>query len=101
MLRDRFYSSNSASDVGSVFRLKHAINRTALKADFAHNVKATEDFLLVTLHAYVVAAVRKCMERTAEPLSLLQTSEKIVSEWVKIYLSDTRQSGEDINDMDF
>ena len=58
MLRDRFYSTNSATDVGSIFRLKHAINRSALKADFAHNVKTTEDFLSVMLHAYAVAAAK-------------------------------------------
>lgn len=73
----------------------------ALKADFAHNVKATEDFLLVVLHAYVVAAARTCMGNGAVPASVLHTSENIVSKWVKISLSDTEQSEEDITDMVF
>lgn len=85
--------------MGSIFRLKHAINRTALKADFAHNVKATEDFLLVVLHAYVVAAARACIENEAMPTSVSLTSEKIVSKYIKICLSDTEQSEEGITDM--
>lgn len=59
--------------------------------------------MLVTLHAYVVVAAKKCMEKATEPILLLQTSEKIVLEWVNIYLSDTTQSEspEDITDMVF
>lgn len=97
MIKDRFNSTNSASDLGSIFQLKHAINRIALKADFTYNVKATEDFLLVVLQSYVVAAAKTCMGNGAV-LTVLQISEKILSKWVKICLSDTELS-EDNPDM--
>jgi len=86
----RFYSSSSVRDVGSLFRLKHAINRTNVKADFVHNVKATEDFLLVVLCAYVITAAKNIMEDSASSCtSVLDMAHQIVSRYVTINLGDT------------
>lgn len=58
--------------MGSIFQLNLLINCTALKADYTHIFKATEDFSLVVLHAYVVAAAKTCMVNETVPTSVLQ-----------------------------
>ena len=58
----RFYSSKSVGVKGCLYQLKVLINLTAVKSLPSKNVKPTEDFLLLILHCYIVAAAEQCQE---------------------------------------
>ena len=45
-----------------MYQLKVLINRTAVRSVPSKNMKPTEDFLLLILHTYVIAAVEKCQQ---------------------------------------
>ena len=46
------------NDKGTLYQLKHLVHRTAVGSDPKHKTKASEDFLLVVMHALIVAAAR-------------------------------------------
>ena len=61
-------------------------------------MKATEDFLLVVLYAYVVAAAKSWMSSHGDyTISVLEIAQKVVTNWVKINLNDTNT--DDMTDM--
>ena len=61
-------------------------------------MKATEDFLLVVLYAYVVAAAKSWMSSHGDSTtSVLEIAQKVVTNWVKINLNDTNT--DDMTDM--
>ena len=101
VFHDRFYSSSSVRDVGSLFRLKHSINRTNVKSDFVHNVKATEDFLSVVLYAYVIAATKTCKGVDDNSASVLDVANQIVSKWIVINLDDAAEDVTNSVDMTY
>lgn len=49
-------------DKGTLYQLKNVINRTSVPNDPADNMRAAEDFLLVILHAHVIAACERVLE---------------------------------------
>ena len=53
----RLYSSKSAMDKGTMYQLKNLVNRF-VPSDPSDNVKASEDFFLLLIHAHVLAAAR-------------------------------------------
>ena len=54
------FSKKSALEKGTMYQLKNLINRTAVPTE---NLKAAEDFLLVVLHAHIVAASKAVVSR--------------------------------------
>ena len=52
----RLYNSTTATDKGSLYQLKNLINQTSVPSDPQNNMNAAEDFLLLVLHAHIVAA---------------------------------------------
>ena len=68
---------------GTLFQLKVLINRTAVKSIPSQNMKATEDFLLLILHAYVIVAAEQCKRDVDTCISL---SKRIIKKFVKISL---------------
>ena len=60
----RLYSTSSSVDRGMMFQLKNWINRTSVPSDPQNNMTAAEDFMLLLLHAHVVAAASTMMLRT-------------------------------------
>ena len=79
----RFFSSKSAVDKGTLFQLKNLLNRTAVPADPGDNMKASDDFLLVVLHGYVIAAAKTLLSgETAKDVSSL--AKNIVDSYVRI-----------------
>ena len=51
------YNSTTATDKGSLYQLKNLNNQTSVPSDPQNNMNAAEDFLLLILHAHIVAAV--------------------------------------------
>ena len=89
MIWERFYSAESVAEKGTLYQLKVLLNRTAVKALPSKNVKPTEDFLLLILHCYVVAAAEQCQDDSDTCQSL---SEKIVEHFARIHLLDDQKS---------
>ena len=52
----RFFSKSSLMDKGTLYQLKNTTNHTAVPNNPSDNMKATEDFLLVVVHAHIAAA---------------------------------------------
>ena len=71
------------SEKGTLYQLKNLLNRSAVPADPADNMKAAEDFLLVVLHSHIVAAAKVVLSdfETTDVWSLSQT---IVDRFVKL-----------------
>ena len=90
---NRFYSAKSVADKGTLYQLKVLINRTAVKSVPSKNMKPTEDFLMLILHSYVIAAAEQCRE-SLDTCKLL--SQRVVKRFVKIYLSPEQESEESL-----
>ena len=82
---------------GTLFQLKVLINRTAVRSMPSKNMKASEDFLMLILHAYTIIAAEQCQTETDTCLSL---AKRVVNKFVKISLSGEQQSKQP-NDMLF
>ena len=70
------------SDKGTLRQLKHLIHRRSVKCDPKHQTKASEDFLLVVLHAYIVAGARVC-----QITNCLQCLKAIITKFVNVHFS--------------
>ena len=83
----RLYTSKSSRDKGTLYQIRNLIHRTAIKNDPSKNMKATEDFLMVVLHGYIVAGATKLIndEPTAVS-SCCEIAKSLVSRWIKISL---------------
>ena len=82
------------NDKGTLYQLKHLVHRTAVGSDPKHKTKASEDFLLVVMHALIVAAARS-MPQTYE--NCLTCAKAIVAKLIKVRIpssSDVEQNGE-------
>ena len=67
VLQNRFYSTTSPNDKGTLFHLKQVINRTSFGKLPKHNMKAAEDFLEVVLRPHVVSAAKQVMKTLNTP----------------------------------
>ena len=52
----RLFSCKSSNEKGTLYQLKNVINRKSVPLDPQTNMNAAEDFLLLVLHAHIVAA---------------------------------------------
>ena len=55
---DRLFSTKSVSESGTLYQIRNLLHRTAVPIDPGKNMKAAEDFLLLVLHAHIVAAAK-------------------------------------------
>lgn len=62
-----------------MFQLRNLINRSAVPTNPEKNMKASEDFLLLLIHAHVAAAAKKLSEYEIESASLDWVAKSIVN----------------------
>ena len=58
------YNTRSANELGTMYQLRNRINRTSVTKYPEKNVKATEDFLALMVHAHVIAAAKAIKVQT-------------------------------------
>ena len=80
-----------SSDWGTLDQLKHAIHCTSVNNDPEHNMKAIEDFLLVTLFTHVTAAAKECIQSNSTGSDCNEIAEMLVSRYVKINLPSDKE----------
>jgi L1 cell adhesion molecule like protein len=80
----RLFSKGSAQDKGTLLQLKNVLHRTSVPNDPEANMQAAEDFLDVTLDAYVVAAAESLLVEADNNMSLQEIAERIVHTYVKV-----------------
>ena len=91
VLQNRFYSTASPNDKGTLFHLKQVINRTSFGKIPKNNMKAAEDYLEVTLCAHVVTAAKQMM-KTLNVLDCKAVAKAVVEKFVKICLPSTEKT---------
>ena len=73
VLWKRLYSQRSGKDKATLFQLRNLLNRSSVPHDPEKHMKASEDFLLVVLHAHAVSAAkmicRLCSVESIEELA--------------------------------
>lgn len=84
----RLYSSKSAMDRGTMYQLKNLINRS-VPSDPSDNVKAAEDFLLVLIHAHVLAAGR-LLHSLNNTTSVLYLARSVVATYLRLPVLDDK-----------
>ena len=75
------FSKQSSSERETLYQLKNLVNRSGVPTDPGDNMKAAEDFLLVVLHSYVIAAANTILAG-AEANDLASLSKSIVDHYV-------------------
>ena len=80
---DRFYSTKSSADKGTLFQLKELVNRTSFGKNPKNNMKATEDFLEVVLFAHVIAASNQFLSSDGTD-NVHEIAQKVTSSFVKL-----------------
>ena len=87
MIWNRLFTSKSACAKGTLFQIKNLIHRTSVPNDPKENVQATEDFLEVTLVAYILTAAD--MEYKAG-MTLDDVCDNIIKKYINIGDNDTK-----------
>lgn len=80
----RLFSKKSSTERGTLFQLKQLLHRSSVPTDPGDNIKAAEDFLLVVLHSYIVAAANFILSAEPRPANVAVLSRKIVDKFVLI-----------------
>lgn len=78
-----------------MYQLKNLINRS-VPSDPSNNVKAAEDFLLLLVHAHIIAAAR-VLYTMINPTSVLYLAKSLVATYLKLPMLDA-QTGSVIQD---
>lgn len=86
VLQNRFYSTTSPNDKGTLFHLKQVINRTSFGKLPKHNMKAAEDFLEVVLRPHVVSATKQVMKTLNTPGDCKAVAKFVVEKFVRVSL---------------
>ncbi len=79
----RFFNRGSLTDKGTLYQLKNIINRTSVPNDPADNMKAAEDFMLLVLHAHIIAACKELLGKN-DIQSVSQLAEKVIECYVRL-----------------
>ena len=79
------------SDQGTLSQIKNLLHQTTVPSDPSDNMKGTEDFLLMVLHAHVIAAA-KVIISSAQASTLAEFAKSIVDKFVIISLNSTDMS---------
>ena len=82
------FTNASLSDQGTLSQIKNLLHRTSVPSDPGDNMKGTEDFLLMVLHAHVIAAAKVVLAsmQVATPGELAKS---IVERFVLISLNSS------------
>ncbi len=75
----RLYTKGSLADRGTMYQLRNLLNRTNIPTNPEKNMKAVEDFLMLLLHSYVIAAAEKLLEYDLEGISVGDVAKSIVN----------------------
>ena len=76
-------SKKSGQDTGTMYQVKNLLNRTPVPLDPEKNMNASEDFLLLLLHAHVIAAAKGILSYDfTESESLTYVARSIVNSHV-------------------
>ena len=75
----RLFSKSSVAERGTMYQLRNLLNRTVVPANPEKNMKAAEDFLLLLVHAHVVAAAEQLMEYDFDSESVAAIAKSIVN----------------------
>ena len=78
---DRLYSTKSSCDKGTLYQLRNLVHRSSVGADPSKNMKAFEDFLLVVISGYIVAAANA---ESSNNVNCVEMAKTIVTKWVKV-----------------
>lgn len=54
----RLYKTSSANEKGTLYQLRNVINRKSVPKNPEKNMKSSEDFLLLIIHAHVIHAAK-------------------------------------------
>ena len=79
----RLYNQGSSQDKGTIYQLRNVINRTNVPTDPQNNMNAAEDFMLLILHAHVVAAA-EAIQSINPSNKVMQLAEAIVTNFVRL-----------------
>ena len=55
------FSTKSVSESGTLYQIRNLLHRTAVPIDPGKNMKAAKDYLLLVLHAHVVATAERLL----------------------------------------
>ena len=81
----RLFNKNSAAEKRTLYQLRNLLHRSAVPLDPGDNMKASEDFLQVVLHAHIVAAAETILAATDNSrISLAELSQAVVKKFVQI-----------------
>lgn len=86
----RLYKPVSAAEKGTMYELKNLINQTSVPSDPQNNMNASEDFMLLVLHAHIVAAA-KTLQSIDETNDVNELARKVVETYVRL----PRMNGEE------
>lgn len=81
----RLVKSCLSVDRGMLWQLRNMLNRTAVSTDPSTNVKAAEDFLMVVLHGYIVAA-GEALQSVSTMDNVRHLAKGIVNSFVRLEL---------------
>ena len=91
MVWGRLYNQNSAVEKGTMYHIRNLINRTTIPADPEKNMNASEDFLLLVVHAHVVAAA-KVMQSMNPTDSVAELAKMIVANYIRLPRIDDEEN---------
>jgi len=100
---NRFYSSSSSADKGTVFQLKQLVHRTSFVSDPKKNMKAVEDFLELVVVAHVITASKMLQEELTTATTVqgcTDLSKSLVQRFIRISVPNVEQILADLNSED-
>ena len=89
---DRLFSTKSVSESGTLYKIRNLLHHIAVPIDPGKNMKAAEDFLILVLHAHVVAAAKGLLHSESFAGSSSSPLDVARVVWTHIYCSQHHQS---------
>lgn len=84
---------------GSLYNLRNLINRTSIPKKPEKAMNATEDFYLVVLHAYILAAANTILQSSYNLQTTTSLAKEIVDAFIDVNISDTKPpSGDGVHE---
>ena len=92
----RLYSVKSTQEKGTMYQLNNLIHRTAVPNDPQNHMKASEDFLLLLLHAHVIQAA-DTIQLFLPQQSVQTTAKYIVNNYVLLTTSQDDSNADQVH----
>lgn len=94
-------SKKSGQETGTMYQVKNLLNRTSVPLDPEKNMNTSEDFLLLLLHAHVIADAKGILSYDfAESESLTYVARSIVNSHVLLPESSPDQPAQEQDQVD-